>query len=340
MVECSPATRAARVRFLDDARLFVNPKSIQNTWQSPKKQVLYYEYFCFLKLLPSCRQFSKKPFNSITFFRVDGSKKFFCKKVLGGAGYRSRYLSHAKRALYHLSYAPLDDVHSSFLITVLAYMGITLIYEKKLIVKIHSHVNVFSHGLKLLVKSCSHGKKLFVKSCSHGTKLIVKFCVHVTRYIITKSSCRDEMNFNWSQIVNFYGINRGKTHSLSQSIPVVRGWDIVSFTNGKESYRLKIDEWGLDNVIVSHDHIYTKKIDDLNVHFVPVTKYHYLGFNLRLTNTYSPCEQDFTKCNQFCTMWKNNNMWTYFHNEFFPIYQSNSVKCYSYEAVIAQLGER
>ena len=115
--------------------------------------------------------------------------------------------------------------------------GITLIYEKKLIVKIHSHVNVFSHGLKLLVKSCSH-----------GTKLIVKFCVHVTRYIITKSSCRDEMNFNWSQIVNFYGINRGKTHSLSQSIPVVRGWDIVSFTNGKESYRLKIDEWGLDNV--------------------------------------------------------------------------------------------
>ena len=106
MVECSPATRAARVRFPDDARLFVNPKSIQNTWQSPKKQVLYYEYFCFLKLPPSCRQFSKKPFNSITLFRVDGSKKFFCKKVLGGAGYRSRYLSHAKRALYHLSYAP------------------------------------------------------------------------------------------------------------------------------------------------------------------------------------------------------------------------------------------
>ena len=26
---------------------------------------------------------------------------------VGGAGYRSRYLSHAKRALYHLSYAPV-----------------------------------------------------------------------------------------------------------------------------------------------------------------------------------------------------------------------------------------
>ena len=106
VVECSPATRAARVRFPDDARLFVNPKSIQNTWQSPKKQVLYYEYFCFFKLPPSCRQFSKMPFNSRTLFRVNGSKKYFCQKVLGGAGYRSRYLSHAKRALYHLSYAP------------------------------------------------------------------------------------------------------------------------------------------------------------------------------------------------------------------------------------------
>ena len=28
-------------------------------------------------------------------------------KKTGGAGHRSRYLSHAKRALYHLSYAPL-----------------------------------------------------------------------------------------------------------------------------------------------------------------------------------------------------------------------------------------
>ena len=28
------------------------------------------------------------------------------RKTFGGAGYRSRYLSHAKRALYHLSYAP------------------------------------------------------------------------------------------------------------------------------------------------------------------------------------------------------------------------------------------
>ena len=38
-------------------------------------------------------------------------------KVIGGAGYRSRYLSHAKRALYHLSYAPVGD--SAVFLTVL-----------------------------------------------------------------------------------------------------------------------------------------------------------------------------------------------------------------------------
>ena len=35
------------------------------------------------------------------------------KYIDGDAGYRSPYLSHAKRALYHLSYIPID-VHSMF----------------------------------------------------------------------------------------------------------------------------------------------------------------------------------------------------------------------------------
>lgn len=37
--------------------------------------------------------------------KICGNIGHNCKKY-GGAGYRSRYLSHAKRALYHLSYAP------------------------------------------------------------------------------------------------------------------------------------------------------------------------------------------------------------------------------------------
>ena len=32
------------------------------------------------------------------------------KRLFGGAGYRSPYLSHAKRALYHLSYTPIDEL--------------------------------------------------------------------------------------------------------------------------------------------------------------------------------------------------------------------------------------
>ena len=61
VVECSPATRAARVRFPDDA-------------------------ICFFK------------------YKLTSGKK--CVKKIWRRRYRSRYLSHAKRALYHLSYAP------------------------------------------------------------------------------------------------------------------------------------------------------------------------------------------------------------------------------------------
>eukprot|EP01045_Picozoa_sp_COSAG04_P009166 COSAG04_NODE_524_length_13127_cov_18.191511_22_plen_165_part_00 len=35
-------------------------------------------------------------------------------KKYGDAGYRSRYLSHAKRALYHLSYTPLSPLAGDF----------------------------------------------------------------------------------------------------------------------------------------------------------------------------------------------------------------------------------
>ena len=44
--------------------------------------------------------------------KIDFTKKF--QKCCGGAGYRSRYLSHAKRALYHLSYAPVLWVDQIF----------------------------------------------------------------------------------------------------------------------------------------------------------------------------------------------------------------------------------
>ena len=57
--------------------------------------------------------------------------------------------------------------------------GITLVYGAELIVKICSHVNGFSHGAKLYVKTCSHGAKLYVKTHSHGAKLYVKNNSHI-----------------------------------------------------------------------------------------------------------------------------------------------------------------
>ena len=79
VVECSPATRAARVRFPDDANLF-SPPNTQPSFSTPPVRVQ--------DILP--RVFVMK----------------IKKKSFGDAGYRSPYLSHAKRALYHLSYVP------------------------------------------------------------------------------------------------------------------------------------------------------------------------------------------------------------------------------------------
>ena len=44
---------------------------------------------------------------------MGGGEKGKGKKVFGDAGYRSRYLSHAKRALYHLSYTPYMEYQST-----------------------------------------------------------------------------------------------------------------------------------------------------------------------------------------------------------------------------------
>ena len=69
VVECSPATRAARVRFPDDASTFL----VSHLQQEKKKN-------------RTCAK---------------------AQKSAGDGGYRSPYLSHAKRALYHLSYVPI-----------------------------------------------------------------------------------------------------------------------------------------------------------------------------------------------------------------------------------------
>ena len=90
VVECSPATRAARVRFPDVACTQLFPFI---RWPS--------------QTLETCVLFQGReggrgaPVSLATSRRVNENKI-----VSGDAGYRSPYLSHAKRALYHLSYIP------------------------------------------------------------------------------------------------------------------------------------------------------------------------------------------------------------------------------------------
>jgi hypothetical protein len=78
VVECSPATRAARVRFPDDANLFLPLHS------ATLLHIIYQS----------------------AMYTPGGAWSENEEKSFGDAGYRSPYLSHAKRALYHLSYVP------------------------------------------------------------------------------------------------------------------------------------------------------------------------------------------------------------------------------------------
>ena len=86
-------------------------------------------------------------------------KRWNCKNF-GGAGYRSRYLSHAKRALYHLSYAPVMSVWERFapLITwvtpsqeVVDSLVTGLNVRRAVLFPLSSHVNLYRTGPSLLV---------------------------------------------------------------------------------------------------------------------------------------------------------------------------------------------
>ena len=106
VVECSPATRAARVRFPDDADFF-----------SPKIFFIKFKICCRSRQDSNLRSQRETDFESVALttrpqllhFNIKIKRKGVPKKkiIAGDGGYRSPYLSHAKRALYHLSYVPI-----------------------------------------------------------------------------------------------------------------------------------------------------------------------------------------------------------------------------------------
>ncbi len=87
--------------------LFFQPTRIRRRrrrrWEVAKNWVLLFSTGCH-------RQKEKETFPSWTKTERESNKCF------GGDGYRSHYLSHAKRALYHLSYTPVLRKKSDFYI--------------------------------------------------------------------------------------------------------------------------------------------------------------------------------------------------------------------------------
>jgi hypothetical protein len=63
-------------------------------------------FFVFLIIFKSQKKYLKTYFLQWSKNKNEFIKLSSRKKRNGGAGYRSPYLSHAKRALYHLSYTP------------------------------------------------------------------------------------------------------------------------------------------------------------------------------------------------------------------------------------------
>ena len=100
VVECSPATRAARVRFPDDASSVLPLPLPANCSVVPQG------FFVGGGGVPNnCRRGGGWQKQQTRFWiKILGRKHF------GDGGYRSPYLSHAKRALYHLSYVPLPSL--------------------------------------------------------------------------------------------------------------------------------------------------------------------------------------------------------------------------------------
>ena len=82
----------------------------------------------------------------------------FFKSNVGGAGYRSRYLSHAKRALYHLSYAPIVAVTLWNQLLVLIDLKNIPLVVLHLILQVHEMKTGFVHYANWCKLLLSHQK--------------------------------------------------------------------------------------------------------------------------------------------------------------------------------------
>ena len=102
------------------------------------------------------------------------------KILFGGAGYRSRYLSHAKRALYHLSYTPIGYI----------YTRIFQICRYNL--KLFQHQTNQLHSNMILQNRMVYSLLFFIlcqKLLSQIYKLLLAIITSLSIEIVTSSKC-------------------------------------------------------------------------------------------------------------------------------------------------------
>ena len=91
-----------------------------------KRKISYIDFTARHKQIPISISHSM-----ISFIWSSWPKKYSCKKS-GDAGYRSPYLPHAKRALYHLSYTPMNTMLITNWCKIISQQStvLTLVYRK------------------------------------------------------------------------------------------------------------------------------------------------------------------------------------------------------------------
>ena len=147
-------------------------------------------YLFFLWLIQKCQ------YKYLYKCRIIVSLYYLKHKSFGGAGYRSPYLSHAKRALYHLSYAPIGIWRIWIYHLVLSFQTIS-----RLFFSYETAIGIWRLWIYHLVLSFQTISRLFSLMRQHHQRKLFFAVVLFQFTLLFSVLLRDVWN---SLIVNFY----------------------------------------------------------------------------------------------------------------------------------------
>ena len=164
-------------------------KSKDRTWNNLNQNTMLlvktnFTWNCFMKqcILDNAEIF---PFFSMDEWKIVYSNKYMYVKMSrqigyssGDTGYQSQYLSHAKRALYHLSYTPLLPSYSHMFVS----MCFSFCYFRNHSNRKFSHliqgvfVNLIEKKLSSISRLTCNSYRLGNKEIIVGVKLNIQVC--------------------------------------------------------------------------------------------------------------------------------------------------------------------